>query len=299
VLDNSQIGYINPSDQAPQQIYPYRRVWRSIFLMFGVILGLVLVVLIGVFAGVLRDVPSRNWGGLLILLPLATYLWFSVRAERRAQEPREGLLTVLLFSALLANGVGIPLVDGFFAPRLWLSEAGFFSRALGYTFTFGVTTEFLKYVAIRYTVFPKRLRIRHDGIAYSVAAAMGYAIVLNLRVVFEQQPTVTADAIRIAINFYTQVGFGTIMGYFLAEMALPPGRRPAIFLSAGLFAGALMQGLYIAFRAIAAGSGFSVASINGLFLAIGFALGVILVVNFLIENAESREAARQGRTRVR
>lgn len=297
MLDNSQISYIT-TDQTPKEVYPYRRVWRAVSLVLLSMFGMVVVVNIGVFAGVLRDVSSRNWGLLLILVPVAVYLWFAVRAERNAQQPREGLLTVALFSALLANGVGIPLVEGVFAPRLWLSEAGFFTRALGYTFTFGVTTEFLKYIAIRYTVFPRMFRTRIDGIAYSVAAGMGYAIVLNLRVVFEQEPTVTADAIRIAINYFSQIGFGTIMGYFMAEMALTQ-RRPPFFLSAGLFLGAFVQGLYIAFRAIAAGSGFAVASINGLLLAIGFAVAVILAVNFIIETNDSRAAAKAGVKRIR
>lgn len=296
MLQNPQLR--RTYDEAPAEIYPYRRVWRSVALEIGAMLGMVVIVLVGVWVNILRDVASRNWGLLLILVPLGVYLWFSVRGEQLAEQPREGLLTVTLFSALLANGVGVPLVDDFFQPRLWLSEASFFTRGLGYAFTFGVTSEFLKYVAIRYTVFPRRFRVRMDGIAYSTAASVGYATVLNLHLIYSGQPTVTAEAIRIATNFISQVSFGVIMGYFLAEMALVPNRSP-FFLAGGLFAGSMVNGLFIAFRSIAVGSGFSVRMMNGLLLALFFALLVCLSINFLIENADSRAAARAGVRRIR
>jgi len=296
MYDNARIQYL--SEEAPQEVYPYRRVWRAVFIEIGTMLGLVLLVLVGVGVGFLRDVPSRNWGLVLVLVPLGAYLNFSVRGEARALQPRQGLLTVTLFSALLANGVGLPLVEGFFDPGVWLSEAGFFSRALGYAFTFGVTAEFLKYIAIRYTVWPHRFRTRMDGIAYSVAASVGYATVLNTQIIFDQEPTVTANAMRIAINFISQIGFGVIMGYFLAELALHPHRSP-FFLVGGLFVGALINGLFVAFRAIAAGSGFSVQLLRGLLLAVFFALMVMGAVNFLIENADARAAARAGVKRIR
>ena len=286
------------SEEAPAEIYPYRRVWRAVSIEVGAMVFLVMLVIIGTRFGLLRDVASRNWGLLLILVPLGAYLWFSVRGEQQAPEPREGLITVTLFSALLANGLGLPLVNEFFEPREWLSDAGFFGRLLGYSFTVGVTTEFLKYVAIRYTIWPKRIRARIDGVAYSIAASVGYATVLNAQVVFGTEPTVSAMAIRIAINFISQLGFGVIVGYFMAEMALVPNRAP-FFLAGGLFTGSLMQGAFVAFRGIAAGSGFRVASVNGFLLVIFFAVMTMLAINFLIENAESRAADLAGVKRIR
>jgi len=297
MLEDSRVTLL-ASEETPAEIYPYRRVWRAVAIEIGAMVFMVMLIIIGTRFGFLRDVASRNWGLLLILVPLGAYLWFSVRGEQQAFEPREGLLTVTLFSALLANGLGLPLVNGFFEPREWLADAGFFSRLFGYSFTVGVTTEFLKYVAIRYTIWPKRIRTRIDGVAYSVAASVGYATVLNGHLVFGNEPTVSAMGIRIAINFISQLSFGVIMGYFMAEMALVPNRAP-FFLAGGLFAGSLMQGAFVAFRGIAAGSGFRVASINGLLLVIFFALMVTLAINFLVENAESRAADLAGVKRIR
>lgn len=285
-------------EETPPDIYPYRRVWRSVSIEIGATLLMVFIVLGGVTFGVLRDVPSRNWGGLIILVPLGAFLWTSVRGEQRALQPREGLLTVALFSALLANGVGLPLINDVFQPRVWLSEAGFFNRVLGYTFSYGVVCEFLKYVAIRYTVWPKRIRSRIDGVAYSVAASVGYASVLNFHAIFEREPVVSAEVIRLAINFVTQVGFGVIMGFFLGEMALIP-RRPPFFLAGGLLAGAFMQGLFVGFRAIAVGSGQSVSEIRGLLLAFFFVIGAMAAINFLIESADTRAASLAGIRRIR
>lgn len=295
--DDALISAARP-EETPLIVYPYRRVWRSVVLLFGSILFMVVLVIGGVAFGILRNVPSRNWGLLMTLIPLATYLYFAVRGERKAAEPREGLLTVLLFSALLANGVGLPLVEGFFAPREWLSEAGFFSRVLGYAFTAGIVSEFLKYVAIRYTVWPRRFRCRMDGIAYSVAASMGYAIVRNAYVIIEDNPTVTAEVVRIAFNFITEIGFGVVVGYFMAEMALRP-QRPPFFLGSGLAIAAILDGLFFGFRAVAVGSSFAVSPIRGLLVGLGFALAVMFAINYLIEVAEGREASLAGRRRVR
>jgi hypothetical protein len=309
LFDEPQVSLLTP-EEAPIEVFPYRRVWRAVFIEISAMMGLVIVVIAGVTLGILRNVPSRNWGLLMILLPLGAHLWFSVRAEQRAERPRFGLLTVMLFSGLLANGVGVPLVDDFFRPDEWLSGAGFFSRVLGYAFTLGVSSEFLKYIAIRYTIFPRRIRVRMDGIAYSVAASVGYATVVNAHVVFSQRQIVTADAIRIATTFISQLGFGVIIGYFVAQMVILPRRVP-YFWAGGLFLGALMHGLFMAFRAIAGGSGYGIAeavtevsvsglaSLNGLLLASFFALLVIFAINFVVENADQREADRAGIKRIR
>lgn len=295
-LENTKFTLLTP-EEIPKEKYPYRRVWRSVILEIGSIVGLMLIVLIGVGIGFLRDVPSLNWGALLILVPLAVFLYVSVRGEQRVANPREGLLTVTLFSALLANGVGVPLVDNFYEPRLWLSDAGFFSRVLGYAFTYGVTSEFLKYVAIRYTVFPRRIRNRMDGIAYSVAASIGYASILNAHEVLQPDPTVSADAMRLAINFISQISVGIIMGYFIAELALHD--RPPFFLGAGLLAGAMMQGITIAFRGIAAGSGYSVSNIRAVLVVLLFAVLISLAINFLVTSLDAREATFKGERRLR
>lgn len=300
---NSEFTTFISPEETPIEVYPYRRVWRAMAIEISVMLGLVVLVIVGVFVGLLRNVPSQNWGLVLILVPLGIYLYVSVRGEQQVERPREGLLTVTLFSALLANGVGVPLVEDVFAPREWLADATFFTRWFGYAFTYGVTTEFLKYIAIRYTIWPSRIRVRMDGVAYSIAASVGYAVVLNLGVVFGRDPVVVADAFRIATNFITQIGFGVIMGFFLAEMAL--NNRPPIFLPMGLLFGALMQGFYIAFRAIASGSDFaaegdiSLLNLNGFLLAPLFVLLVALAINFLINNADKREADLAGVKRIR
>jgi RsiW-degrading membrane proteinase PrsW (M82 family) len=163
--------------------------------------------------------------------------------------------------------------------------------------TFGVTSEFLKYIAIRYTVFPSRIRNRMDGIAYSIAASVGYATVVNMHVVFALEPTVSADAVRIAINFVAQVSFGVIMGYFLSEVALH--QRNWFFLGIGLVMGAFIHGLYIAFRGIAAGSGLNVQNVRGLLLVIFFAMLVTAAINFIVATLDMREAALAGERRLR
>jgi hypothetical protein len=116
--------------------------------------------------------------------------------------------------------------------------------------------------------------------------------------IFSERPTVVADAISIATTLVSQVGVGVIVGYFLGDLAVRPN-RPPFFLAGGLFTGAFVSGLVVGFRAIASRSGFAVSVINGLLVVVGFSVAVMLVINFLIETAENREANQQGRKRVR
>jgi hypothetical protein len=72
-----------------------------------------------------------------------------------------------------------------------------------------------------------------------------------------------------------------------------------------------MHGIYIAFRAITGGSGYGIfpeaelvqvsglAAFYGLILLIFFLLLVALSINFLIENADQREANLAGIKRIR
>ena len=124
-----------------EEIYPYRRVWRTawseVLVLFGMALALyALTDLFGVLPGDLRDPLLRM---AVALLPLALWLVFSYGGERRALRPR---LTCCACSssALVANAVAVPLrstssyqTDGC---RRRVRRA-----LLGYTLTIGFTAD--------------------------------------------------------------------------------------------------------------------------------------------------------------
>jgi Na+-translocating ferredoxin:NAD+ oxidoreductase RnfA subunit len=137
-----------------------------------------------------------------------------------------------------------------------------------------------------------------DGIAYAMAAAVGYAVVLNLHAALDTDSSVTATALRVASNTFSQVAVGLIMGFFLAELRI--GRPPVFWLPGGLLLAAFASGLYYAFRGIAIVGGLSVdstgsAPLRGLALALALVLIVFAIIAFIIESSDARMEALTGR----
>lgn len=288
-----------PEEEA-EEIYPYRRVWRTSWLEVTVVLVAVLVIFaltnfLGLLSADLRA-PLPNLA--VALLPLAAWLFFSYRGERRALVRRRGLFHMLILGGLVANGIAVPLEEHLFLPDQWLPGAGFFGRALGYAFTVGFTGEFLKYAALRYTIWPGRFTQRLDGVAYALAVSMGYALALNLRFALFSDATLVATALRVASYTFSQLGFGVVTGFFLAELVI--GRTTVFWIPIGLIIVSLLSGLYYGFRGIAIIGGLSVAGtgaspVRGLALAFGLVAVIFVIFAFIIANADARMEAAAGR----
>lgn len=284
-----------------EEIYPYRRVWRTSWLEVSALFGVtVMIVALTDFLGVL---PARlNTAHLpkvgMALLPLAVWLFFSYRGERRALQPRQGLIAVLILGGLVANGVAVPLEDHLFLLDRWLPGQGFFGRVLGYMMTDGFASVFLKYAVLRYTIWPGRIRQRLDGVAYALAASVGYAVTYNLRAALFTDITLSAEALRVVSITFSQLGIGIVIGFFLAELVI--GRVPVFWLPLGLGLASFLSGLYYAFRNLAIVGGLSVVStgsspLMGMLLAFGLVGMMFAVFAFLIDNADRRMEALAGR----
>ncbi len=285
-------------EQDVEELYPYRRVWRTLFLEMLVVLVVLGGVFFGVGFGFVSPQATRITQVALCLVPVAIFYVLSVRREPRVQQPREGLLLVLGLSLVFANGLAYPLIAYVITPDTWLAEGGFFSRIIGYMLTLGVVATFSIYAVIRYSVWPQWFRVRVDGVAYAVPAALGYATVMSLQFVFSTElPTVDATAVRILTNTFVYLAMGVIMGYFLSEMAL--GEVQAFWLPLGLVITSLLNAVFVAFRRIALVSGLGSREIGPFFLTLGFATAVLLSVSFLMENAAERAAAKRGVRRIR
>ncbi len=287
---------LSPEDEV-EEIYPYRRVWRALITEMVLLLIVVGGVIGAIRFGVVEDTQAPELAVLVALVPLGAFYWMSVRREQDVLQPRKGLLLVLVLSLIVGNGVAWPIIEFVFTPDDWLPESGFFSRIIGYALTLGVLAEFAKYVVVRYTVWPERFRTRLDGIAYSIPAALGYATVINLHFVLNEDPTLSAAVIRIITNVYMHISIGAIVGYFLAELAI--GGAPAFWLPMGLVIAAFLSGIYIAFRRIATVSGLSSRDVGGALAIAGFTIVVLGALSFLIESADARMASRARVRRIR
>lgn len=286
-------------EEVIEEVSPFRRVWRTSWI--EAILLAVAVAAIWAAGSLLELIP--NTSAVLprlgiAALPVLSWLFLSYGGERRAQQPRPHMLGILVLGGLAANAVAVPLEERVFKPDLWLPMAGFFGRALGFAFTIGLTTAFLLYLVLRYSVWPRHFQQRQDGVAYALAAALGYATVYNLRAVLYTDITLVATALRVASITYVHLAAGALIGFFLAELII--GRVPIFWMSFGIGFGALIGGLYYAFRAVVIVGGLSVEStgsspIRGLALAFGLIAVVYTTVAFIIENADLRQRHVTGR----
>jgi RsiW-degrading membrane proteinase PrsW (M82 family) len=261
-----------------EEIYPYRRAWRSVILENGILLAVVVIVVI-LFSFIGIRLPSFLTSALsiaLALFPVLLWFIFSWWAERFVPRPRERLIAVFLVSALIANAIGIPLVN----------------RIIGHTFTTGIVQEMLKYLVIRYLVWPDFFRDRWDGVAYGATSALGYATVLNLQYVLTTTPTLDTAAIRIFDTIAVQVVCSILVGYGLSELKFshPIPILPAV--TVGL--AALINGVALPFRAGLVNAALTQGiSTTSPIRALGFSIGIFVAISFLtafLFNTAERQA---------
>jgi len=291
-MRDTRTRFITPEEEAAP--YPYRRVWRSLILELAFLVAVAggLYALVGL-AGIQLPASLTPIIGLgLALAPLGLWLIFSWWAERSAPEPRSSLMIVVLLTALAANGVTVPLIEQVLQPQAWLSQSSAITRIAGYTLSVGIAIELTKYLVLRYSIWPGRIRVRVDGIAYATAASIGMATVVNLHSLAIPNITLPSLAILVLDTTITGVAAGILVGYGLSEMAIG---RPTPFLgpiSVGL--AALVHGLAIPLRTGLGNAGFTLSGgAAHPILGVGISLGLIIVagviVSFLFSASERRE----------
>lgn len=224
-------------------------VWRA---GLGMVAGqLLLVLVVEVLAGAFDPVFS-GWtlvaaGVGLALLSAVIWLIFFYRQDRLEPEPKGYVLSIFLLGALLAQGVGIPLVRDVLEVQRWLPRSPV-GGLLAAILIIGFVQEFLKYAAVRYAVFPlPEFDERVDGVIYGTAAGLGYATVLNINyVVAGSGVNLQAGVIRIVVTSLAQASFAGLTGYFLGRAKFED--EPVWWLPAGVTLAAVLNGVFTTLR---------------------------------------------------
>jgi PrsW family intramembrane metalloprotease len=278
-----------------EEIYPYRPAWRSIFIESGILMGLLLIFFVAF------NYLGFNLAGngliavnlILAISPALLWIIFSRVPENNVVEPRRRLLTTFTVTALVANAVGIPLLDNVFQPDAWLPLQSVLNRILGYTVTTGILQEFLKYLVLRYIVWPNFYRVRADAIAYAAATAVAYAMVVNLNFVFNN-PTAAADVVmlRVFANTAIQIVGSMVIAFGLSETRF--NNAFSVLLPIMIVLAAGLTGIAIPMRAqfMNAGLGLTISAqreIFGLIFSIFFYIAPMAVIFFLFNITERRE----------
>jgi RsiW-degrading membrane proteinase PrsW (M82 family) len=265
-----------------EDIYPYRRVWRSLIIETGVVIAVVsiLVILIELFR---VELPTQlinpiNYG--LAILPFILWFFFSYRAEQVVQQPRPRIMFTFLVTALIATAIGIPVLDTFYEPERWLSTESTFTRILGYTITIGAMQELLKYLILRFTVW-ETYETRLDAIAYGTTAAVAYATVLNIQYILNNPAIPSAMGIRVLAFLVLNLIGSLIVSYGLFETLKKT--RSLLTLPIAFALATLMNGIGITLRSgiMNASLGISVTATRPLF-SLGFLIAFWGVMAFLM-----------------
>lgn len=280
-MSNMNTSNLITPPKETEEIYPYRRVWRSIIIEAAALCGFTgLVVFLYSFTSFRIPATIEPFANIIfVLLPAILWLIFSRWRESFAQEPRRRLLSVFLVTALIANAIGIPLLDRVIQPESWLSDQSALNRIIGYMLTVGVMTELLKYLVLRYLVWPAYYRNRLDAAAYGAASAIGYATTINLIYALEN-PATSADFMLLhVLNVYAMNLIGSlIVSYGFSETKFQ--RVVPLFLPLMFVGATFIHGIATALQPsfMAAPIGFTPTSARPLF---GYVFSIVLIVAFL------------------
>jgi protease PrsW len=225
-------------------------------------------------------------GVILSLIPAAIWLVFFYRQDRLEPEPKALILEVFLLGGLLAGSIGIPLVNLYNLP-IWLYD-NFWVNLVGAVLVIGFSQEFLKYAAVRFSIFNSaEFDERIDGIIYATAAGLGFATALNITfVVSSGGVNLGMGAIRIVLTALAQASFAGITGYFLGKEKFE--KKPVWWMPLGLALAAALNGIFYTLwgtlmRGRISVSGGFVNPWAGLILASVLALGITFILSWLIE----------------
>jgi RsiW-degrading membrane proteinase PrsW (M82 family) len=278
-----------------EEIYPYRRAWRSVFIESGILLGLLLIFFLIFNLLGLKLVGNTliSLNVLLAISPALLWVIFSRLPESNVVEPRRRLLTTFTVTALVANAVGVPLIENVFQPDAWLPLQSTLNRILGYTVTVGILQELLKYLVLRYIVWPSYYRVRIDAIAYGAASAVAYAMVINLNYIFNNL-TAAPDVVmsRVFANLAVQLVGSIIVAFGLSETRF--NSALSLFLPFMVVLAALLTGIAIPIRTEVMNASLAISisaqrGIFGLIFSIIFYVAPMAVMFFLFSITERRQ----------
>ncbi len=203
-----------------KSLHERKHVWRDEFL---------LIVTLCLFVGVIYVMDGRLQpqftpatltlvGVLLAIVPAVIWLTFFYIQDRAEPEPKGFVLGVFFLGALLAGAIGIPVVEDLFRTSHWI-YTDTLTKIVGGILVVGFTQEFLKYAAVRYSIYNSgEFDEPTDGVIYATAAGLGYATVLNINFVISNGGVdLGTGIIRMAVVALAQAAFSGITGYFLGR----------------------------------------------------------------------------------
>lgn len=274
-----------------KNIHERKHIWRDEVLL---IVGLCAFVgIVYALDGALKPqfTPSTllMTGVFLALVPAFIWLTFFYMQDRAEPEPKGFVLGVFALGGLFAAAVGIPFTDNLFRISHWL-YTDTLSKIVGGILVVGFTQEYLKYAAVRYSIYnSEEFDEPTDGVIYATASGLGYATVLNINfVVSNGGVDLGAGIIRMAVVALAQAAFSGITGYFLGRAKFES--EPVWWMPLGISLAAVFNGIFTWLQVIVTQptitlSGSTTPTWMGLVLAAVVALATTGVILWLVRRS--------------
>jgi RsiW-degrading membrane proteinase PrsW (M82 family) len=181
-------------------------------------------------------------GVVLAIVPAIIWMIAFYRQDTLEPEPKQYLVGMFVLGAILAQAIGQPLIRDFFRFQEWAGN-NFLLGFVGSILIVGVIQEFLKYAAVRYTIFgAAEFDQPVDGIIYAASAGLGYATTLNIQYVIANGGVdLGIGAVRCAIEALSQASTAGVVGYFLGQAKFR--KMGPAWLPLGILAAAVLNGV--------------------------------------------------------
>lgn len=226
-------------------IHERKHIWRDEFLL---VIGLsVFVGMVYALDNALHPVFTPTTlvltGVFLALVPAFIWLIFFYLQDSAEPEPKGFVIGVFILGGLLAAAIGIPVVENLFRVSHWI-YTNTAATILGGILVVGFTQEFLKYAAVRYSIYHSdEYDEPTDGVVYATAAGLGYATMLNINFVISNGGVdLGVGIIRMAVVALAHAAFSGITGYFLGRAKFES--EPIWWMPLGITLAATFNGLF-------------------------------------------------------
>jgi RsiW-degrading membrane proteinase PrsW (M82 family) len=204
--------------------------------------------------------------------PVAFMLHFVYVRDRYEREPLGRVLLVFFVSFLT-------VIPAIIVESILLSAqpGGLLGVAVAAWGVIALSEEFFKYLSVRWlAVHHPSFNEVYDGILYTVAASLGFAVVENILYVFSSASEgggagLGVAVMRAVLSVPGHALWGVMMGYYIGLAKFEPDhakKRPLVL--KGLFLAVFWHGMYDFFA-------FGAEEVGGA-LALLFALGVLAVI---------------------
>lgn len=180
-------------------------------------------------------------GVVLAIVPALLWIMAFYRQDTEP-EPKAYVFGMFVLGAVLAKGVGEPIIRDMFAVQNWIFQNTFLGF-LASIVIIGMVQEFIKYAAVRYTIYnTAEFDQPVDGIVYCASAGLGYATALNINYIMANGGVdLGVGAIVCAVEALAQASTAGVVGYFLGQAKFR--KMGPLWLPVGLLIAAALNGV--------------------------------------------------------